>query len=476
MADRKVIWSPQPKQAAFMARPEYEVLYGGAAGGGKSDALMVEALRQAHIPHYRGILFRRTYPQLEALIARSKQIYPKVFPGARYHKAEKVWEFPSGAVIFFGYMQYEDDKFNFQGKPFDFEGFDELTHFSEGQYTYLMSRNRPNGDDTRVYLRASANPGGVGALWVCARFVDAAPPMTPIEEAYEIEAPDGRIIRQKKQRLFVPATVFDNQILLSRDPMYLATLKSLPEAESRALLYGDWHSFEGQVFREWRDDPAHYRDRLFTHVIEPFDPPRHWTCWRGFDFGYAKPFSVGWFVADEDGKVYRIREFYGCTGKPNEGVMMNAADIAKNIREIEKSDPMLRGREIVGVADPSIFDESRGQSIAAIMACHPNYVYWRPGDNARLAGIQQFHYRLAFDANGACMFQVFHTCRAFIRTFRQLVYDRRKVEDINTEMEDHAYDECRYVLMERPISQRLPARAEAPALDPLDRNIHVFRR
>jgi hypothetical protein len=325
-----------------------------------------------------------------------------------------------------------------------------------------------------VYIRASANPGGVGALWVRARFIDVAPPMTPVEEEYEIETPEGTTIRQKKKRLFVPATVFDNKILLSRDPGYLSTLKSLPEAEARALLYGDWYAFEGQVFREWKNDPAHYLDRQWTHVIDPFPIPRHWRVWRGFDFGYARPFSVGWYAADEDGKIYRIRELYGCAGKANEGVKTQPAEIARQIAEIEKSDPMLVGREVYGVADPSIFEESRGQSIAQIMENHPNYVSWSRGDNARLSGLQQFHYRLAFDERGETMFQVFSTCRHFIRTLPALVYDGKKVEDVDTRMEDHIYDECRYVLMESPISPRLPAKAEPPRVDPLNRRIKVL--
>lgn len=463
MAD--VVWRPQPKQAAFMARPEYEALYGGAAGGGKSDALVAEALRQVNVPHYRGLILRRTFPQLEALISRSQELYPRAYPRAKYNATEHVWRFPSGARIFFGSMQREADKYAYQGKPYDFIGFDELTHFSDTQYTYLMSRNRPTGAGTRIYIRATANPGGVGHGWVKARFIDPAPPMTRIRSAYQVVDPAGNTRQMMRDRIFVPSTVFDNAALLANDPNYLATLAMLPEAERDALLYGDWASFEGQVFREWRDDPAHYRDRLWTHVIAPFDPPRHWVCWRGFDFGYAKPFSVGWYLADEEGKLYRVREFYGCTGQPNHGVMMHPAEIARNIAEIEASDPLLKGRQILGVADPSIFDESRGQSVAYMMGQSPNFVLWTPGDNTRLAGLQQYHYRLAFDHNGECMFQVFNTCKHFIRTLPTLVYDEKHVEDVDTSLEDHIYDECRYVLMENTIS---PRRAEAPTPKPFD--------
>ena len=157
-----VIWTPQPKQALWMSRPEYESLYGGAAGGGKSDAMIVEAIRQVDNPHYRGIVFRDTVPQLEALMSRSEELYPKAFPKAKFNENKKVWKFPSGAKMFFGYMQRDQDRFNYQGKPYDFIGFDELTHFSYLQYQYMKSRNRPNGPGTRVYIRATANPDGKG--------------------------------------------------------------------------------------------------------------------------------------------------------------------------------------------------------------------------------------------------------------------------------------------------------------------------
>lgn len=464
---KRAIWKPQPKQLQFQKRPEYEALYGGAAGGGKSDALLAEATRQVNIPHYRAIIFRKTYPELSELIDRSIDIYKPAFPKARYNDSKHFWSFPSGAKIYFGAMQHSKDKKKYQGKRYDFVAFDELTHFTWDEYSYMFSRNRPSGAGTRVYIRATTNPGGVGHGWVKDRFITAAPPLTPIKSEYKVMTPDGEKV-MTRSRIFVPATVFDNKRLLENDPNYLANLAMMPEADKMALLYGSWDSFDGQVFREWKNDPAHYEDRQWTHVIKPFRVPKHWLRFRGFDFGYSKPFSVGWYAVDEDGRIYRIAEYYGCTSEPNHGVEMQPAEIAANIRRIEEQDPNLRGHTIYGIADPAIFDESRGESIAAMMERSPNFVTWGKGDNTRIAGKMQYHYRFAFDSDGYPMFQVFDTCKHFIRTLPTLVYDQKHIEDIDTTQEDHIYDECRYVLMENPISPRQNMIEKAPEFDPLN--------
>lgn len=457
-----------------MQRPEFEALYGGAAGGGKSDALLIEALRQVHIPHYRGIIFRDTVPQLEALISRSLFLYKSAVPKAVYNSNEKVWKFPTGAKIFFGYMQRDDDRLDYQGKSYDFIGFDEVTHFSNLMYMYMFSRCRPTGETpgmkTRQYIRATCNPEGKGMGWVKERFVTAAKPNTTIWDNVKVITPEGKSISLYRDRIFIPSTVFDNQKLLDSDPNYLATLASLPEAEREALLYGSWDSFQGQVFREWKNDSDHYEDRKWTHVINPFRIPDSWKIVRSFDFGYSKPFSVGWNAVDHDGKMYRVAEWYGCTDTPNTGLQLEPAQIAAGIREKEETNEFLKGHKIIdAVADPAIFERSTGPSVAEIMA--KERIVWHPADNTRIAGKMQYHYRLAFDEYGDPMFQVFNTCTDFIRCIPLLIYSDKHPEDIDTDMEDHNYDEQRYSFMYDPIAPRVNHATKIDLNDPLDQRV-----
>ena len=460
-----VIWTPQPRQEVFMMRPEPEALYGGAAGGGKSDALVIEATRQVHIPHYKALILRKTYPQLTELIEKSLRYYPLAFPKAKYNESKHTWQFPSGAKIVFGSLQHSKDKLNYQGKAYDFIAFDELTHFTWEEYSYLSSRNRANGKGTKVYMRSTANPGGLGHGWVKDRFITATEPMRTKWETVQVEH-EGKSITRHKSRIFVPSSVFDNKILLENDPDYLTRLAALPEADKKALLYGDWDSYAGQVFSEFRNDITHYDDRRFTHVITPFEPPKHWTIYRSFDFGYSKPFSCAWHAIDGDGRIYRILELYGC--KPNEpdvGVKWSPEEIFKEVARIEHEHEWLKNKRILGVADPAIWDKSHGISI--VEHAEKYGIYFEKGKNDRLSGKMQVHYRMRFDENGIPMMYVFSNCKAFIRTVPTLVYDENKVEDINSKLEDHPYDEFRYLCMERPISPTAVPERKPTVYDPL---------
>ena len=443
----------------------------------------MEALRQIHIPHYKAILFRKTYPQLSEVIDRSRGLYKAICPAAKYNGSEHCWHFPSGAQIYFSSMNTPAKKIDQQGKAYDLIMFDELTHFTWEEYSYMFSRNRPTGPGTRVYMRSATNPGNVGHGWVKSRFIDAAPPMTTIWDQRQVPDGNGGTKIMSRSRIFIPATIFDNQELLKNDEGYLASLAMLPEAEKAALLYGSWSSFSGQVFREWRDDPNHYEDHQWTHVIAPFKIPKNeGKIIRCFDWGYSRPFSTIWIYITASKMKYVIREYYGCTGEPNKGLQIHHMDVAKHIREIEDTDENLKGRKITGVADPAIFAEESGVSIANDMMKAPYYISFQRGDHNRLPGKMQVHYHLAFNEDdGYPMLQVFNTCKNFIRTIPTLTYDEADVEDVDSDCEDHTYDALRYGLQANKIAPRgskvLPDYNDL--FDPLNQRTHddvkIFR-
>lgn len=464
--NKKIIWKPQPKQVEFMSRPEYEVLYGGAAGGGKSDAIIVEALRQIDNPNYRAIIFRKTYPQCRELIIKSVRIYKSACPDAVYNGSEHYWQFPSGAKIYFGSMPNSTSYLNYQGLSFAYIAFDELTHFTQEEYEYLISRNRADGKGLRVYIRATANPGGIGHGWVKERFITASEPGVPYTVSAEITDSTGEKRTVTRSRVFIPSSVFDNAALMKNDPGYVANLAMLPEAKKKALLYGDWNSYEGQVFTEFTDNPSGYDSHIGTHVINPFPIPRTWKRYRAFDFGYSRPFAVQWWAVDYDGRAYLYRQLYGCTDSPNTGLKLEPREIARRIRAIE--DELEQGNTIFGIADPAIWDESRGRDGTIITMFENEGIYFEKGKHDRLSGKMQCHYRFAFDDEGLAMAYVFKTCRQFLRTIPNLVYDDVNSEDVNSACEDHDYDAMRYFFMANPIAPKRAASKPEHLPGPLD--------
>ena len=352
--------------------------------------------------------------------------------------------------------------------------FDELTHFTYDEYIYLFSRCRPNGAGTECYIRSTGNPGNIGHGWVKERFITAGKPGKTIWEEQNWVDPDGKRHEAKQSRVFIPSTVFDNKELLKNDPQYVQRLAAMPEAERQALLYGNWDSFSGQVFREWTNDSNHYDDRINTHVINPFLIPEHWVIWVGLDWGYSKPFSVHWYAIGDDGTMYCIRELYGCTGEPNVGVQREPTEVARQIRQIEDDDPNLKGHKILRVGDPAIWTSQGTESIGSLM--ERERVFFEKGNHDRINGKMQCHHRLAFNDKGLPKFQVFKTCKHFIRTVPNLVYDEANVEDVDTDGEDHIYDEWRYVCMRNPIPAPLPKQIKEHKYDPLDPLDNYYRQ
>ncbi len=440
--------SPNPKQRLFLLDRHRYVAFGGARGGGKSWAVRAKAvLLAAGFPGIKIMIVRRTYPEL-----RANHINPlKTLLGdcADYKESTKEFTFPNGSVILFRHCENASAVDKYQGTEVDVLFLDEATQLTEEEYDRFKTCVRGvNSFPKRVYL--TCNPGGVGHSYVKRLFVDRA--------FRENENP--------ADYSFIRSLVTDNTALMENDPEYIRQLQALPPKLRKAWLDGDWNIFEGQFFEEFKDVPEHYGDRLYTHVIAPFEIPPEWKIVRSFDFGFAKPFSCDWWAIDYEGRAYLILQLYGCTDTPNEGVKWHPDKIFSEIRRIEREHRWLKGKCIDGVADPSIWDASRGEAI--IEAADRHFVYFAKGDNKRLPGWMQCHYRLGFDETGRPMVYFFNTCKAAIRTLPLLQYDALDPEDLNTAQEDHFADSFRYFCMSRPIAPAVKPETPVFGDDPLD--------
>ena len=454
------------KQQAFINAKEDEVLYGGAAGGGKSYGQIIDAfLKAIEYPGIKQIIFRNSFPELNrSIILTAQSILPKEL--YTYSSVTHKMNFVNGSFIEFGYIASDSDVTNYQSAEYDIIRFDELTHFTEYQYKYMRSRIRGVNNFPKQ-IKSSTNPGSRGHAWVKEMFIKPAIPGNTFE-------------KNGTSFLFIPALVTENKFLMKSDASYIKRLESLPGASRKALLYGDWDIYEGQFFSEFKNDPEHYEDRVGTHVIAPFKPPSEWTIYRSFDFGYARPFSVGWWAVDYDGRLYRIMELYGCKKDENgffaanTGVKWTPEKIFSKVSELEKSHPWLKGKEIFGVADPSIWDKSRGTSVYDVAERFG--VYFNKGDNNRIPGWMQVHYRFQFDKEGIPMMYIFSNCEGFIRTVPSLVFSKTLAEDLDTDGEDHIADEVRYMCMAHPIAPEMDyIPMEITAFDPLSDNKSVGR-
>lgn len=429
--------APSEKQKLFLKANTKHVAFGGARGGGKSWSVRTKAkLLAVKYPGIKCLIVRRTYQEL--LNNHINMLTAELNGIAGYNKSEKVFNFVNGSSIKLGYCGCDRDLLQYQGAEYDVIFLDEATQLSEYQMKSFTACLRGVNDfPKRIYY--TCNPGGQGHQYIKRIFID---------RRYE----DGEV---PEDYTFIQSLATDNKALMESQPDYIRQLEALPPKLREAWLYGSWDVYEGQFFEEFRDDPAHYGDRRYTHVIQPFEIPDGWQRYRSFDWGYNHPFSCGWWAVDYDGVIYRILELYGCTKTPNEGVKWTPDKVFSEIHRIECEHPWLRGKNIQGVADPAIWNAETGESLAERAAKYR--VYFGKGDHERIAGWMQMHYRMSFDGNGYPMMYVFCNCKAFIRTIPLLMYDDYKPEDLDTKGEDHVADETRYFCMSRPIRPRMSA-------------------
>lgn len=447
---------PNEKQKLFLSAKQKYIAYGGARGGGKSWSVRTKAtLLACRYPGIRILIMRRTYPELQANhIEIMKADLTPAF--GRYNQTEKQLTFRSGSIIKFMYCKNDADLNNIQGHEYDVIFIDEATNMTEKQLRAITACCRGVNDFPKhVYF--TMNPGGPGHGFIKRLFID--------RRFNDRENPD--------EYTFIQALVDDNTALMEAQPDYVAQLEALPGKLREAWRFGRWDVFEGQVFGEFVDASEHYNDRVQTHVIKPFKIPDSWKIYRGFDWGYAKPFSVGWYAIDHDNVMYRFREMYGCTGEADRGVEWTVQRVANEIRRIEETDAQLKGRQITGIADPAIWQEDGGESIAETM--QRQRVYFHKADHKRLPGKMQCHYRLAFNDEGIPRFYVFNTCKHFIRTIPALIYSETDVEDVDTKMEDHIYDEWRYVCMARPLAPLEKHTAKEIDVDNIEDPLNMIR-
>lgn len=433
---KHTISAPNEKQKLFLLARKKNVGFGGARGGGKSWVVRVKAeLLGKEYPGIRICIVRKTYKEIED--NHVGQLRTMLYGLATYNQSKKKFTFKNGSTITLQYCDKDKDIEKFQGVEYDVIFIDEATQLSEFQMKQIVASLRGvNEFPKRIYY--TCNPGGQGHGYIKRIFVD--------RNFEEGEDPDDYE--------FIQSLVDDNYALMESQPDYKKQLEALPEKLRKAWLYGDWNIFEGQFFEDFVNDPKHYKDRQYTHVIEPFEIPSHWRIYRSYDFGYSKPFSCAWWAVDDEGVIYRILEYYGCTKEANTGLKLTADQQFAKIKEIENTHRWLKGKNISGVADPAIWNKSAGESINDIALKYQ--IYFSPGDNARIAGWQQVHYRFQFDKNGYPMMYIFNNCKAFIRTIPLLLYSETIPEDVDTDMEDHVADEVRYMCMSRPIKAKIP--------------------
>jgi Terminase large subunit, T4likevirus-type, N-terminal len=487
-----IVWEPQPgPQTSLLSCPIFEVLFGGARGGGKTDAMLGDfASHAAEFGEYAiGLCVRRERTQLMEMIERSKQMYAPL--GARFKEQDKMWRFKGGGRLTFAYLENDADAEAYQGHSYSRVYVEEMGNFPRPEpILKLMATLRSPVASVRVGFRATANPGGPGHLWIRQRYIDPAPKgMTVLYDRYKNPFTNEET---PIERVYIPSRVTDNKYC--NTGQYIAQLQlSAGKRLLHAWLYGDWSIIEGAFFEEWDEN---------KHIIRPFIIPEHWTRFVSADWGSAHPFSIGWWAVvpgDEAsmdsplkitsgrqvfsgreykgglpaGAIVRYREWYGSANHNNTGLKLHAEEVAAGIVERERYEPRYdsgRARIAYRVIDPDACKDKGGPTISERMGAAPNYVFWSPADNSRvgkrgaLGGWDAVRGRLKGKPIGGknsdgspCyvpMLYVFDTCVDTIRCLPVAQHDPDNPEDI-MECEDHVLDDIRYGCMSRPfISQR----------------------
>lgn len=476
-----VAWAPQPgSQEEFLRCPLFECLYHGTRGPGKTDALLMDFAQ--HVGKgfgsaWRGILFRETYPQLADVVAKSERWFRQIFPGARFNRQRMAWEFETGEVLFFRHMRNPDDYWNYHGHEYPWIGWEELTNWPNDRcYRSMFSCCRSSDPRVPRKVRATTNPYGVGHNWVKARFRLDGQWWKTIAI---LDAKDGETGELDPPRAAIHGHLRENKILLSADPSYERTLLASATSKAQAAAWRDgrWDVVAGGMFDDvWSST---------FNIVPRFIVPRTWRLFRSFDWGSSKPFSVGWWARSDgsdltfpDGKVrstvrgdlFRVAEWYGWTGRPNQGnPEILAIDITRGIIERELAwrwrRPGVPGSRVQpGPADSSIFTVENGRSIAIDMEKTvriESFVYqgvsWIPADKrpgSRVAGWTEMR-QMIRDARAERpglprerpgLFVVGENCPQFLRTVLGLPRDELKPDDVDTDAEDHIADETRYAI------------------------------
>jgi len=416
------------KQKSFIDSEAFETLFGGAAGGGKSYGQLIDALIYAlKYNKSKQIIFRRTFPDLERSLVRvSLDLFPK--EKASYNSSKHTWSFLNGSIIDFGYIDTEKDVYKYQSAEYDVIRFDELTHFTEYMYTYMISRcrganNYPKG------MKSSTNPGGIGHTWVKKRFIDIGQP----NKIHECTLESG----EKVTRIFIPSLVADNKFMISYDPDYIRRLDNLPEKERKALKYGDWDIYDGQYFAEFN---------RMIHTCHPFEIPLNWNKYITLDYGLDK-FAVLFIAIDTKGRAYVYNQIH------KENLIVSEA--AQMLRSY-----MRKGEYKAIYAPPDLWNRNRdtGKSTAEVFM--NNGITLTKAGNNRVQGwlavkewlkVKKKRNEHTGEVESVSDLIIFNTVTTLIEYLPQIQHDEKNPNDCATEPHEltHICDALRYFCVSR---------------------------